>query len=201
MRVLIGCEESGVVRDAFIKAGHDAVSCDLQPTRSKAPGRHLMYDIKEAIRSDIWDVIILHPDCTALSLSGNRWYGKGMPRNDERINAINWTIDLWSLAKQSSLVGCALENPTSVIWQYIGQPQYIHPHQFGHGEVKKTGIITHRLPPLQPTNIVEGREAKIWKMPPSPTRKRDRAVTYQGIADAMAEQWGKEATISKEKAI
>lgn len=189
MRVLIGCEESGVVRDAFEARGHDAWSNDLIPARHG--GKHLQMDVLKAIfRHGPWDIIILHPPCTALSLSGNRWYGKGMTYHRDRLDAIHWTKTLWGHAKKAATVGCALENPTSVIWQHIGQPQYIHPYQFGHGEQKKTGILTDRLSPLKPTNIVEGREQRVWKMAPGPNRKRDRSETYQGIADAMAEQWG-----------
>lgn len=189
MRVLIGCEESGKVRDAFIKRGHDAWSCDIIPARDGSE-KHMQMDIMKAMYIGLWDIIILHPPCTALSLSGNRWYGKNMPRNAERISAIEWTETLWFHAKERALVGCALENPTSVIWQHIGKPQYIQPNQFGHGEQKKTGILTDRLPPLEPTSIVEGREQRIWRMAPGPNRKRDRSETYQGIADAMAAQWG-----------
>lgn len=191
MRVLVGCEESGKVRDAFARLGHDAWSNDLIPARNG--GKHLQVDVMDAITSSDWDIIILHPSCTAMSLSGNRWYGKGMPRHKQRKDDVEWTITLWELAKKHSKIGCALENPTSVIWYYIGKPQYIQPWQFGHGETKKTGIITDGLPPLKPTNIVTGREQRIWKMAPSPTRKRDRSETYQGIADAMADQWGSPA--------
>lgn len=190
MRILVGCEESGRVREAFALRGHDAWSCDIMPTRMKS-SKHLQMDIFKAMREyGPWDIIILFPDCTAMSLSGNRWYGIGMPLNHKRRKAIIWTKRLWLQAKHIALVGCAIENPTGVIWQAIGKPEYIHPHEFGHGETKKTGILTDRLPPLQPTNKVEGREQRIWKMPPSATRKRDRAETYQGIADAMDMQWG-----------
>ena len=189
MRVLIGCEESGTVRNAFLSKGHDAYSNDIIEARDNGP--HLKMDVVEAIKfHGPWDIIILHPDCTKLSLSGNRWYGKGTPKHKERIEAIKWTIYLWSLAKFHAKIGCALENPTSVIWQYIGKPQYIQPYQFGHGEQKKTGILTHNLPPLKYTNIVEGREQKVWRMPPGENRKRDRSKTYDGIALAFADQWG-----------
>lgn len=109
----------------------------------------------------------------------------------ERLRAVEWTTDLWFHAKERAVIGCALENPTSVIWQHIGRPQYIHPYQFGHGEQKKTGILTYGLTELEPTKIVKGREQRVWKMAPGENRKRDRSETYQGIADAMAEQWGK----------
>ncbi len=137
-----------------------------------------------------WDLIILHPPCTYLSLSGNRWYGKGTSKHFFREFTIEWTKNLWQCAKDNSRIGSAIENPTSVLWNYIGKPQYIQPWQFGHGEVKKTGILTHRLPPLIPTHVVEGREPRVWKMPPSEHRARDRSETYKGIAEAMAQQWG-----------
>lgn len=166
MRILVGCEESGKVRDAFIRYGHDAVSCDVLPTRK--PGPHLQMDVFEAIYDyGPWDVIILFPDCTAMSLSGNRWYGRAMKWHDRRIAALQWTAELWQCAKRNAKIGCALENPTSVLWSVIGRPQYIQPHMFGHGEMKKTGILTHNLPDLTPTNHVSGRLQRIWKMGPS----------------------------------
>jgi hypothetical protein len=189
LRVLIGCEESGVGRDAFLALGHDAWSNDLIPARNGGP--HLQMDVFEAIlRHGPWDIIILHPDCTEMSLSGNRRYGYGTPGENARLLRLAWTKLLWGTAKQNCRIGCAIENPTSVLWSWIGKPQYIQPWQFGHPETKKTGILTHRLPPLKPTNIVEGREQRIWKMAPSPTRKRDRSESYPGIMKAMAEQWG-----------
>jgi len=137
-----------------------------------------------------WDIIILHPDCTAMTVSGNRWYGRGTAGYEKRLRQIAWTRDLWNLAKKHARVGCALENPVSMVWAAIGKPQYIQPWMFGHGETKKTGILTDRLPALVPTKIVAGREQRVWKMAPGPNRKRDRSETYQGIADAMAIQWG-----------
>lgn len=189
MRVLVGCEESGKVRDAFIASGHDAWSNDIQPARNGGP--HLQMDVFIAMRKyGPWDIIILYPDCSAMSLSGNRWYGRGMPLEAKRRQAIIWTKRLWRQAKAIARVGCAIENPTSVLWKAIGKPQYIQPYDFGHGETKKTGVLTDRLPSLKATNKVAGREQRVWKMGPSPTRKRDRSETKQGIADAMAEQWG-----------
>lgn len=189
MRVLIGCEESGVVRRAFCARGHEAWSNDLLPARDGSK-YHLKCDVMKALYWDDWDIVILHPDCTAMALSGNRWYGKGMPFHKQRVDAIVWTRELWRQAKKCSRVGCALENPTGVLWSEIGKPQWIQPWQFGHGETKKTGIITDRLPPLLPTNIVEGREQRIWRMPPGENRKRDSSETFKGIGDAMADQWG-----------
>ncbi len=125
-----------------------------------------------------------------MAVSGNRWYGAGMPRHQERIDALIWTVELWEIAKRFSN-HVALENPVSVIFKNLDAPvQYIQPWQFGHGETKKTGLALHNLPPLKPTRLVCGREQKVWKMGPSPTRKRDRSKTYDGIAQAIVEQWG-----------
>lgn len=190
LRVLIGCEESGTVREAMRRRGHDAWSCDLVPARDGSP-YHIQLDIMKALDRGPWDIVILHPDCTAMACSGNRWYGRCMPRHAERLAAVEWTLHLWDKTKRLARIGCALENPKGVLWTALGVvPQYIQPHQFGHGETKETGILTHNLPPLVPTNNVPGREQRIWKMGPSPTRKRDRSKTYQGIAEAFAEQWG-----------
>ncbi len=191
MKVLIGCEESGTVTNAFRLKGHEAYSCDLLPTRGN-PDWHIQGDIIETLENTgNWDLIILHPDCTALAVSGNRWYGEGMPHHQKRLEAIKWTTNLWNLALSKSH-HVVLENPVSVIFQYLhdGTLQYIQPWQFGHGETKKTGLYLHNVPELNPTNIVSGREQRIWKMGPSKTRKRDRSKTYTGIAQAMAEQWG-----------
>ncbi|WP_404402964.1 DNA cytosine methyltransferase [Idiomarina seosinensis] len=184
MKVLVACEFSGVVRDAFLDRGHDAVSCDLLQTES--PGPHVVGDCFDAISSQRWDLIIMHPPCTALAVSGNRWYGKGCEKHDERLKAIDWTVGLFGLAKRQSVRVC-MENPVGVL--PIKPTQYVQPWQFGHGETKKTGLWLHNLPPLKPTNIVDGREQKIWKMPPSADRWKQRSVTFKGIAEAMAEQW------------
>ena len=189
--ILVGCEESQTVCKAFRDAGYEAYSCDLQPTRGN-PEWHFQQDIIEVIPMRKWGLIILHPDCTAMALSGNRWYGTGMPRHNERVKAVKWTLDLWELAKQYS-PKVVLENPKSVIFPPLRKKgaivQYIHPWQFGHGETKETGLALHNMPRLKPTNIVEGREQRVWKMPPSPTRKRDRSETYLGISLAMPQQW------------
>lgn len=112
--------------------------------------------------------------------------------NAKRHEAKSWTIKLWDLAKEQAQAGCALENPVGVLGSAMGvKPQTIHPWQFGHGETKTTHLWMDRLPPLVPTNILEGRENRIWKMGPSETRARERSETYQGIADAMADQWGR----------
>lgn len=189
LRVLVGCEESGVVRRAFRSRGHEAWSCDLIPARDG--GEHLQMCVREAItKHGPWDLIILHIDCTAMAVSGNGTYGRGKKKHHERLAQIEWAIETWSLAKKHARVGAAFENPVSMIWRHVGKPQYIQPWQFGHGETKKTGILTDRLPPLEPTNIVSGRAPRVWKMAPGPNRKRDRSETYTGIGEAMADRWG-----------
>lgn len=188
--ILIGCEESQTICAAFRNAGFEAYSCDLQETRGNLDW-HFQQDIMEVIPSRRWGLIILHPDCTAMAVSGNRWYGRGAPLEHLRQQAIEWTIKLWESAKKHS-DHVALENPISVIFQYLNAQKicYVQPYEHGHGETKKTGFALHNLPPLSPTKKVDGREQRIWKMPPSPTRKRDRSVTYPGIAAAIVDQWG-----------
>jgi len=188
MKVLIGMEESATIRQEFEKTGHDAWSCDLLPSR--VPGQHLQCDIWDVLDKG-WDLMILHPDCTCLSVSGNRHYARGRAGWFKRYKALKWTYGLWC----HSLMTCpkvCLEQPVSVLASHPGMPKahYIQPWEFGHGETKNTALFLHGLPPLQPTNIVSGRENRVWKMGPSPTRKRDRSKTYQGVASAMAEQWG-----------
>lgn len=186
--ILIGCEESQKVCQAFRKLGYNAISCDIKQTRGN-PDYHIQDDVFNVVPEKQWDLIILHPPCTHLSLSGNRWYGKGMPLHNLRLDAIDWTLRLWHLAlKHSHKV--ALENPTSVIFNYFNNVQYIQPYQFGHGELKKTGFALHNLPPLKQTNLVLGRVPRIHHMPPSPLRQTLRSETYQGVADAIAQQWG-----------
>jgi hypothetical protein len=191
MRVLVACEESQVVTKAFRALGHEAYSCDLKPCSGGHPEWHMQCDCREAIQRGFWDLIIFHPDCTEMALSGNRWYAKGKQGYYKRLAAIKWTVETWELIKKCSLCAC-LENPASVIFSQPGlrNPQYIQPFQFGHGETKKTGLKLCRLPELYPTNEVEGRVHRVWKMAPGPNRKTDRARTFTGIADAMAEQWG-----------
>ena len=186
MNILVGCESSGTVREAFRRLGHNAISCDILPADDGSE-HHIQGDVVEAIKRRQWDIIIMHPPCTALAVSGNRWYGTGMPKHDERIAAIEWTMALWKLAKQHAPMVC-MENPVGVL--PIKATQYIQPWQHGHGETKNTGLWLHGLESLQPTNIVEGREQRVWKMGPSPDRWKLRSKTYQGIADAMAQQWG-----------
>ena len=185
MKVLVGCEFSGKVREAFRKLGHDVTSCDLLPSDDNSPN-HIQGDVIDVIKSRRWDLIIIHPPCTALAVSGNRWYGRGMPKHQERIDSIEWTMALWEEAKKYAPM-VAMENPVGVL--PMKASQYIQPWQFGHGETKKTGLWLHNLPDLVPTDVVEGREQRIWNLPPSADRWKIRSETYQGIADALAAQY------------
>ena len=185
--ILVGCEESQTITKALRDAGYEAYSCDLEPTRGN-PEWHYQQDIMEVIPTKQWDLIILHPDCTAMAVSGNRWYGNGMPMNDKRGAQVEWTKALWALAiKHGDKV--ALENPVSVIFKHLPNVFYLQPWEYGHGETKKTGFALHNLEPLKPTNIVDGRENRVWKMAPGPNRKRDRSKTFAGVADAIVSQW------------
>ena len=199
MRILVGCEESGKVRDAFIALGHDAWSNDLL-LDARNGGPHLKKCVKRAIVEDgPWDIIILHYECTEMAVCANRWYAKGKPGHSKRLEALDWAEDLWNLAKSHARVGCVFENPASTLWTRIGTPQYIQPHNFGHKEMKKTGLKAYNLPPLKHTEEVgpppplgsQERKSweRIWRMAKSPTRKRDRSETFKGIADAMAQQY------------
>lgn len=199
MRVLFGCEESGIGRDAFIRRGHDALSNDLAPARNE--GGHLQMCVTKAIAEHgPWDIIVLHYECTEMAVCANAWYAQGKPGYHKRLEALDFAEKLWNLAKEHARVGCAFENPASTLWTRIGTPQYIQPWQFGHKETKKTGLKLDRLPELIPTDIVgpppptgtDERKSweRVWRMAKSPTRKRDRSTSYQGIMDAMADQWG-----------
>jgi len=180
MRILIACEYSGTVRDAFIKAGHDAVSCDLLPT--EVPGPHYQGDVTDIIGNG-WDMMIAHPPCTHLAVSGARWFHLKQQEQGE-------ALDFVRLLMNAPIPRIAIENPVSIISSRIRKPdQVIQPWQFGHGETKATCLWLKGLPKLTPTNIVEGREARIHKMPPSPDRWKERSRTYSGIAAAMAQQW------------
>lgn len=192
MNVLVGCERSGTVRDAFNALGHGytAISCDLEPCDTGETYLHTTLDIFEAIERGPWDLIILHPPCTALCVAGNGTYAPGGVVSQARVDAIKWTFELWCAAiKVCDKV--ALENPVGVLSSAWRKPdQYIQPWEYGHGETKKTGLWLHGLPCLSPTAIVEGREQRIWKMGPSADRAQLRSQTYTGIATAMARQWG-----------
>ena len=178
----MACEFSGIVRDAFAKRGHDAWSCDLLPSESE--GEHWQGNVSLILRNG-WDLMIAHPPCTYLAVSGARWF---KDRQIEQEDALNFVRELLTT---SLIPRIALENPIGVISTKIRKPdQIIQPWQFGHGETKATCLWLKNLPLLKPADIVEGREARIHKMPPSKNRARLRSITYQGIADAMADQWG-----------
>ena len=182
MRVLVACEFSGIVRDAFIKKGHDAMSCDMLPTEAEGP--HYEGDVRNVL-DDGWDMMIAHPPCTHLAVSGARWFkGKEM----EQWEALNFV----RLLLDAPIDKIALENPVSVISTKIRKPdQIIQPWMFGHGETKATCLWLKDLPKLEPTEIVEGRENSVHRMAPSKDRWKNRSRTYSGIAKAMAEQWSK----------
>lgn len=189
MRVLVACEYSGVVRDAFIAQGHDAMSCDLLPT--EAAGPHYHGDVFDVIDAP-WDLMIAHPPCTHLSVSGARHFAD--KRMDGRQQAAMAFV-MRLVRRSSHIPRTAIENPVSVISSLYRKPdQVVQPWMFGHGETKATCLWLRGLPPLQPTNIVDGREPRVHRMPPSDDRWKERSKTYSGIAAAMALQWGKETT-------
>lgn len=212
MKVLVACEYSGVVRDAFIEKGHDAMSCDMLPTEKAGP--HYQGDIMDII-NDEWDLMIAHPPCTYLTVTGNKWFyhpeDKHLPTNmrrphprfpdrkKQRQDAIDFFINLAGAAINK----IALENPVGAISTHWRKPdQYIHPYYFGEPHSKKTGLWLKGLPPLTPTNEVEpqwyiykdGRRDPLWhvetmKLEPH-ERMKARSKTFKGIATAMADQWG-----------
>lgn len=187
MRVLVACEFSGVVRRAFRDRGHDAWSCDLLPTEDGSPF-HFKGDVMELLNEMPWvepfEMMIAHPPCTHLAVSGARWFKE---KQAEQREALVFVHDLM----RAPVKRIAIENPISIISSRIRKPdQIIQPWQFGHGETKATCLWLKNLPKLVPTNIVEGREARVHKMPPGPNRWKERSKTYEGIAEAMADQWG-----------
>ena len=180
MKILIACEYSGTVREAFSKLGHDAWSCDILET--EIPGNHLQCDVRE-ILGDGWDMMIAHPPCTHLAVSGARWF------KDKKVEQAE-ALEFVRLLLAAPIKRIALENPISIISSHIRKPdQIIQPWQFGHGETKATCLWLQNLPKLQPTNIVSGRTDRIHRMPPGPDRWKERSRTYEGIAKAMAAQW------------
>jgi site-specific DNA-cytosine methylase len=182
VKVLVACEFSGIVRDAFLNGGHDAMSCDLLD--SERPGPHYRGDARNLPLSE-WDMLIAFPPCTDLAVSGARWFEA--KRKDGRQQA---AIEFFLMLADAPVSRIAIENPVGIMSNRYRKPsQIVHPWQFGHGETKATCLWLKNLPPLVPTNIVAGREHRIHRMPPSPNRGRDRSRTYQGIAGAMAEQW------------
>ncbi len=183
MRVLVACEFSGVVRDAFIARGHDAWSCDLLPTET--PGPHYQTDAVGLLGGD-WDLLIAHPPCTHLSVSGARHFPE--KRADGRQQE---AMDFFMAFARAPIPRIAIENPVCIMSSVWREPdQIVQPWEYGHGETKATCLWLKGLPPLRPTDMVEGREPRVHMMPPGPDRWKERSRTYQGIADAMAEQWG-----------
>lgn len=189
MRVLVACEFSGVVRRAFRKRGHAAWSCDLLPAEDGSPWHH-QWDILELLSTGKrWDLMIAHPPCTHLAVSGARWFKDKQKEQAEALDFVRALMDV-------PIPRICIENPISIISSRIRKPdQIIQPWQFGHGETKATCLWLKNLPLLVPTNIVKGREARVHKMPPGPERWKERSRTFTGIAEAMAEQWG---TITEE---
>ena len=182
LRVLVACEFSGTVRDAFRALGHDAISCDLLPTEK--PGPHHQGDVRDLLTPGRWDLMIAHPPCTHLAVSGARWF-KDKAREQAE------ALDFVRLLLSAPVPHIALENPVSVISSRVRKPdQVIQPWQHGHGETKATCLWLVNLPPLVPSNVVPGREGRVWKMPPSSNRWKERSRTFSGVGKAMAEQWG-----------
>lgn len=182
MKILVACEYSGAVRDAFIARGHDAMSCDLLPTERDGP--HYQGDVRDVLGNG-WDLMIAHPPCTHLAVSGARWFKDKQAEQAE-------ALDFVRLLMAAPIPRIAVENPVSIISSRIRKPdQVIQPWQFGHGETKATCLWLQGLPLLMPTDIVDGREARVHRMPPGPDRWKERSRTFPGIAAAMAEQWGK----------
>ena len=182
MRVLIACEFSGTVRRAFRNRHYDAWSCDLLPAEDGRP-EHIQANVLTVLDQG-WDLMIAHPPCTHLAVSGARWFADKVVEQLAALEFVQRLLD-------APIPCIALENPISIISSRIRKPdQIIQPWQFGHGETKATCLWLKNLPKLQPTDIVEGREGRVWKMAPSPDRWKERSRTFEGIAQAMADQWG-----------
>jgi hypothetical protein len=187
LRVLIACEFSGIVRDAFANKGHDAWSCDFLDT--ELPGNHIKDNVLYHLGKN-WDLMIGHPPCTYLAVSGARWFSQ---RQKEQEDALEFVRQLMN----APIPKICIENPVSVISTRIRKPdQIIQPYMFGHGETKATCLWLKNLPKLHPTKIVDGREGRIWKESPSLDRWKNRSRTYVGIAEAMAKQWGSLVSLS-----
>lgn len=182
MRVLVACEYSGIVRSAFEKRGHDAISCDLLDT--EIPGPHYKGPVENILSHYKWDMIIAHPPCTYLTVSGNRWYSD---RPDLYEPAAEFAVQFFDYADK-----VCVENPVGRLSSLFRPPdQYIQPYQFGHAEKKKTGLWLKGLTKLEPTKIItENIQERVWKMGPSPNRQKERSRFFEGIAEAMAAQWG-----------
>lgn len=184
MKILVACEYSGRVREAFRKLGHDAWSCDIIPSDDNSPF-HIQDDVLKHL-DDGWDLMVAHPPCTDLAVSGARYFPAKIADGRQQR-----ALDFVQTLLNADIPMIALENPVSVISTKIRKPdQIVQPWMFGHGETKATCLWLKNLPKLMPTNIVDGRESRVHKMSPGPNRWKLRSVTFQGIADAMAAQWG-----------
>lgn len=201
MKVLVACEYSRTVADAFLERGHQAYSNDILQSETNQRW-HMQGDCEWAIRSARWDLIIVHIPCTAMGVCGNRTYGKGKPRHQERVDALNWSVRVWDAACEHS-DRVVMENPARVLFPKLRKErgadvQYIQPWQFGHPEQKKTGFALHGVQRLLPTQDVYAEmmqlprkeRERIWYMSPSEDRGKERSRFYSGVADAMATQWG-----------
>ena len=183
MKVLVACEFSGIVRKAFEQCGHDAWSCDLLPTEDEYNHKHIQNDVRHVLCSG-WDLMVAHPPCTHLAVSGARWWYLKQEQQRQALEFVR-------LLLAAPIERIALENPVSLISTAIRKPdQIIQPWQFGHGETKATCLWLKNLPLLTPTEIVQGRQARVHRLPQSPDRWKERSRSYKGIAEAMAEQWG-----------
>jgi len=184
VRVLIACEFSGVSRRAFRALGHDAWSCDLLPSEDGSEYHIQDSVLHRSLLAEGWDLMVAHPPCTHPAVSGARWFKEKQREQAEALDFVQTLMD-------APIPHIAIENPISIISSRIRKPdQIIQPWQFGHGETKATCLWLKNLPPLKPTNIVEGREARVHRMPPGPDRWKERSRTFEGIAAAMAQQWG-----------
>ncbi len=195
MRVLVACEFSGAVRDAFRRRGHDAWSCDILPSEpSEFEMKHFEMPLERLIALNLhWHLIIAHPPCTYLTVSNNKAMTHGCKKYTAEEGQIlrQQGVDFFTLCTQLKCHRLCIENPIGIMSRLYRKPdQIIQPWMFGHGETKATCLWLKNLPPLTPTNIVEGRDQNIWKMSPSPDRGKLRSITYSGIAEAMANQWG-----------
>lgn len=185
MKVLVACEESQIVTKAFRAKGVEAYSCDILRCSGGYPEYHLLGDVRNVLYDGKWDMILAFPPCTHIAVSGARWFAK--KRLDGRQKE---GIDFFNLFTNLECKKVCIENPVGIMSSLYRKPdQIIQPWQYGHGETKATCLWLKGLPLLKPTKIVEGREGAVWKMPPSPDRSILRSRTYQGVANAMADQW------------